>query len=290
MPNISQNERTVITDAVLEHLRGLEPFRRRRLKDRLLPDRPGQQLDREALSALDGETLKALGRFLNVGDPQIAGWPKAGLRIFASHVAAARGRFGSLKDSFGRFGANLFFAHDDIEGGAPWRKSLLDALSTMDALVTIHSKGFAESVWCNQEVGFALARGIPIISLMDGEPPCGFISETQGIPMRPDSEQEIVGKALALILERDAKRYGEAMARVLKAATSYGHADMLADEVEECSASSPRALDDIELAVRFNDQVYESGNVDLLTAYAAAHGRQLWSPPARQHPTSDPVF
>lgn len=51
---------------------------------------------------------------------------------------------------------------------------------------------------------------------MDGEAPCGFISETQGIPIAPNSEQEIVGKTLAQILERDMKRYGEAMARIVK--------------------------------------------------------------------------
>ena len=42
--------------------------------------------------------------------------------------------------------------------------------------------GFFDSVWTNQEIGYALARGVPIVSIKMGtQDPIGFISKRQAI-------------------------------------------------------------------------------------------------------------
>jgi hypothetical protein len=52
----------------------------------------------------------------------------------------------------------------------------------MDAFLAIHTEGFSKSVWTQQEIGFAGARGVKIISFKMGEDPTGFISKHQALP------------------------------------------------------------------------------------------------------------
>lgn len=51
----------------------------------------------------------------------------------------------------------------------------------MDALAAILMPGFKESSWTDQEVGFAVGRGVLIIPIIRGLDPYGFISKYQGL-------------------------------------------------------------------------------------------------------------
>ena len=269
-------DRDALRAAVSHEWAKLPRSRRARVTERISHAAVAGSTSTDLLSCLDDQTLGQLGQFFDVGEPAPAGWSEPGLRIFASHLSSTRGRFVALKNTFALFGANLFFAHDDINGGALWQRSLLDALQTMDALLAIHSPGFHASAYCNQEVGFALARSVPIVSLMDGEPPCGFIGEAQGFPYREDQVRAFVSRALTTISARSPARFSVAIARTLKRATDYAHADMLTEQLVGCGMVTAEAMDQINLAVRFNDQVYESGNVTRLAELAARHGYEVW--------------
>jgi hypothetical protein len=48
-------------------------------------------------------------------------------------------------------------------------------------MVVFLHKGFHESQWCDQEVGFARARRIPILPITIDERPYGFISKYQAL-------------------------------------------------------------------------------------------------------------
>jgi hypothetical protein len=63
-----------------------------------------------------------------------------------------------------------------------WQDEVERALFTMDALFAVHTPGFSKSVWSQQEIGFALGRGVKVISFKMGENPTGFISKH-----RPDN-------------------------------------------------------------------------------------------------------
>lgn len=271
---LTVEQRASIIDASLAYLGTLAAFRRRNFKGRLFPNHIGGQIARNDLDQLGDAELRRLDTFIQLGHARYVGWPQPGLRLFASHVAIARERFGPLREALAQYGVNLFFAHDDIGGGRAWRQSLLEALSSADGLVTIHSIGFAASAFCNQEVGFALAREVPVVSLMDGEAPSGFISEIQGFPLRPGREGELAQQILELVKQRIPGRYGEACAQTLAHARNFAHADMLSDHIVDCPAPTGAMLDAIELAVRYNDQVYGSGNQVRLTEFCGRHGRQ----------------
>lgn len=82
----------------------------------------------------------------------------------------------------------------------------------MDALVAILTPGFRESVWTNQEIGFALGRGVKIISLRMGEDPPGFISAEQAIPQQQRMAVDIAPIIVGLLSddERTTMRMAEA--------------------------------------------------------------------------------
>jgi hypothetical protein len=71
----------------------------------------------------------------------------------------------------------------------------------MDAFLAIHTPGFSNSFWTQQEIGFAV--GVKIISFKMGEDPTGFISKHQALP-RGNQKAEDVAKAVnALLLDDD---------------------------------------------------------------------------------------
>jgi TIR domain len=75
----------------------------------------------------------------------------------------------------GSFGVDAFVAHDTIEPTRPWQDVIESALATCHALAALVTTDFKESNWCDQEVGFAVGRGILIISVRIGHDPYGFI-------------------------------------------------------------------------------------------------------------------
>ena len=73
----------------------------------------------------------------------------------------------------------------------------------MDAFIAIHTKGFSQSYWTQQEIGFAYARNVKIISLKMGEDPTGFISKQQALPRRDRSAEQIAKEIDKLLAEDD---------------------------------------------------------------------------------------
>jgi hypothetical protein len=61
----------------------------------------------------------------------------------------------------------------------------------MDAFLAIHTPGFKDSFWTQQEIGFAVGRGVRIISFKMGEDPTGFISKHQALARRNRTAEEI---------------------------------------------------------------------------------------------------
>lgn len=56
------------------------------------------------------------------------------------------------------------------------------------------NKGFKESEWCDQEVGYALGKGVLCIPLSkNGQMPYGFMGKIQAIKIhRGENAQEVV--------------------------------------------------------------------------------------------------
>ena len=117
-------------------------------------------------------------------------WDKDCLRVFISHSVKNYNIAKKLKELLLDSGISCFVAHKDIKPTTKWQKEIKKALNSMELFLAIVTEDFNNSYWTNQEIGFALCKGIPIISIkMDEAPPPGFIFEEQAITL---SEKDIV--------------------------------------------------------------------------------------------------
>ncbi len=142
-------------------------------------------------------------------------WPDdKKFRLFISHISADMDKATRLRDCLVPYDVNGFVAHQDIHPTAEWQTEIERALHAMDAFLAIHTRGFSQSVWTQQEIGFAVARGVKIISFKMGEDPTGFISKHQALPRLNRSAEDIAKEVNALLSrdERTAERLREAVA------------------------------------------------------------------------------
>ena len=123
-------------------------------------------------------------------------------KLFISHISKDKNKATRLKECLIPFKINGFVAHEDIYPTLEWQSEIERALHTMDAFIAIHTPGFSASFWTQQEVGFAVGRGVKIISFKMGEDPTGFISKRQALPRRQRSAEEIA-KEISALLESD---------------------------------------------------------------------------------------
>jgi len=128
------------------------------------------------------ELAQHLGFVLEVSESshiEPAFWRKGMFRLFISHLAGHRKWAGELQEALLPYGISSFVAHNDIEPTTEWQNQIETALSTCDALVALLHEKFHESKWTDQEVGFAMGRGVPVYSVHFGEAPYGFIGRFQ---------------------------------------------------------------------------------------------------------------
>ena len=146
-------------------------------------------------------------------------------RLFVSHIAEHKDKATRLKKCLEPYAIDAFVAHEDIFPTLEWQPEIEKALNTMDAFLAIHTPGFSKSIWTQQEIGFAVARGVKIISFQMGEDPTGFISKHQALPRRNRTAEEIAVEIDA-ILSKD-----ELTAERLRAAKQAAGVRSLADEI-----------------------------------------------------------
>jgi hypothetical protein len=133
-------------------------------------------------------------------------------RLFISHISADKLIATRLKDALTAHEIAGFVAHEDIHPTLAWQDEIERGLRTMDAMVAVHTKGFSASFWTQQEIGFALGRGVKVISFKYGEDPTGFIGKHQALPRLRRSAEEIAAEIDRLLATdpRTAERLKEA--------------------------------------------------------------------------------
>ncbi len=108
-------------------------------------------------------------------------WGDEGYRVFLSHKAEVKAQAAALKDKLGLFGMSCFVAHQDIKPTREWQDEIENALMSMDAFVALLTEKYHRSKWTDQEVGFAVCRGVPIVAVKLGLDPYGFIGKFQAL-------------------------------------------------------------------------------------------------------------
>jgi len=123
-------------------------------------------------------------------------WGANGYRVFLSHKAEVKKKAAELKKQMALFGGTCFVAHQDIHPTKEWQEEIENALASMDAFVALLTERFHNSHWTDQEVGYALARGVPIIAVKLGRDPYGFIGKFQALSSTWDEAPTDLAKIL----------------------------------------------------------------------------------------------
>ena len=108
-------------------------------------------------------------------------WPDGRFRLFLSHLSDDKVEVSALKSALEIYGITAFVAHEDIEPTLQWRDEIELGLKSMHALVALVTPEFHNSHWTDQEIGWALGRSIPVISVRLGKDPRGFAGKFQAL-------------------------------------------------------------------------------------------------------------
>jgi hypothetical protein len=155
----------------------------------------------------DDEHLVSLHNYFFPDDPlpglvvseSITSWKPSHLRLFISHSSKRALQVGQIKTELLAFGVDAFVAHDDIEPTTEWLIEIRKALGSCHALVAVLCDDFKSSNYCDQEVGFGLQRGIPIIPVIVNLNPYGFMGPLQGFAAT-DLSPSIIASAIRKLL------------------------------------------------------------------------------------------
>lgn len=210
---------------------------------------------------------------MNHPDP----WRPASVsRVFISHSPSLRATAVEINEWLGRWGLDGFLARNGPQRGTEQVDATAVALDSCHALVALLHDGFRGSDWCDQEVGVAVGRGVPVIPVRIGVNPYGFLTTVPAIPWptamlpEPKVARSIVARLLAD--ERTEARVVDAIVRRVATASTYGHASELVTFLAASGAAvGPEHLARLRAAQRDNRHVREA--VDVEPALEELEGR-----------------
>ncbi len=184
-------------------------------------------------------------------------WSSNRARLFSSHLAAYREEVGNVARSLERFGVECFVAHDSIEPSKEWQAVIEAGLSACDAMVAFLHPGFLESKWCDQEVGWAMGRRIPVLPLNYGIHPYGFLGKYQDHPALGKHEN-LVARFVAEWMSKTPvlkDRMAASLSYAFERSISWNHTRTLVPMLEEVDVFNDEELNALERAAVENQEV-----------------------------------
>lgn len=190
-------------------------------------------------------------------------WRKGMFRLFISHLAVHRKWAGEFQTALLPYGISGFVAHNDIEPTTEWQNQIETALSTCDALVALLHEKFHESKWTDQEVGFAMGRGVPVYSVHFGEAPYGFIGRFQAFNGNKVSPTELAHQVFKAYYKnkQTKKAMGEVLVRLFEQSGSFLEAKARIAYLEDLDFWDPSFAKRILSAAESNGQINGSWGV-----------------------------
>ena len=129
-------------------------------------------------------------------------WKQNSLRIFLSHRDEYKAHAHALADALEPYGVSVFVAHDAIKPMREWQKEIMNGLKTMEVMLVLLTEDFHESNWTNQEIGFALGKGTPIVCVKVGTiDPEGFIGSRQALRGSLENVHEIAPQVYRALID-----------------------------------------------------------------------------------------
>lgn len=186
-------------------------------------------------------------------------WRPHTLRLFISHRDTAKAIVQELAQCLEANGVSSFVAHEAIEPNEDWQKEIRAALQSMDAMLVFITDDIFESIWVNQEIGYALARSVPIFSIKLGvQDPAGFIQNRQAIR---GSSKDSAGNAIKVWTAMkkklsDSSRYRDVVINQFMNAGSFSRAKATFEELRTLSDFTNDEISGLVEAYITNGQLY----------------------------------
>jgi hypothetical protein len=190
-------------------------------------------------------------------------WKDGFFRLFLSHVSAHKIAVAKLKSELQVRGISSFVAHEDITPSLEWQNEIELALRSMHALAALLTPDFHPSNWTDQEVGFALGKGVLVVPVRLGTDPYGFIGKVQGLSGSLDQPARMASLLSTTLLNHPSTRrhMRKGLASAFAAADSFVNAISLSKVIATVKdfAEDEKAL--IQNACKENDQVFNATGV-----------------------------
>ena len=194
----------------------------------------------EEISDASNQNLTDLAVHLGISDRRMGsenpkGWEEEDIRIFISHLDKRKGEAAALAKALQKLGLKTFVAHTDIEPTREWQKEIEKALSTADGLLALIGSGFISSKWCDQEVGFAYARKIPIVPVKFEKPqdPHGFMGQYQAVQAFNQTIPELAKEITELLKTKTTiqAKWPNPLVKRLKESKSFLESNQISKEI-----------------------------------------------------------
>jgi len=186
-------------------------------------------------------------------------WRHDHLKLFISHKSEHKKLVKELSNSLLPYGISCFVAHEDIEPTTEWRNEIENALRSMDVFLAFLTDNFSDGDWTNQEVGFAIARGVPIIPLkISPKNPGGFMSIYQALNVQVNNPKLLTKKIFSLISQKFDKKnlVRKAAIAVFINSSSFFDADEAFKRLQNFKDFTDIELENLVNGFNSNDQLY----------------------------------
>ncbi len=190
-------------------------------------------------------------------------WKEGFFRLFLSHVSAHKGAVAKLKNDLHVRGISAFVAHEDIAPSLEWQNEIELALRSMHALAALLTPDFHASNWTDQEIGFALGKGVLVVPVRFGADPYGFIGKVQAMSGSLEQPAMVASLLSTTLLNHPSTRrhMRRGLASAFEAADSFTNAITLSRAIStvEDFTEEEKAL--IQRACKENDHVFNATGV-----------------------------
>ncbi len=204
------------------------------------------------------------GKDLSVeAEKHIPYWQDGHLRVFISHLTGEKEQAAQIQTYMRRYGMSGFVAHKDIDPTAEWQIEIETALTTCDVLVALIHPDFVMSKWCDQEIGYALGRGIPVFAVRLGADPHGFVGRFQAFNGNGKAPSQIAKELFEAAINHKKLQYkmADAVIDLFVTSGSFAAAKERVSYVERLKVWEPSYSTRIEKALKTNHQIYGSWDV-----------------------------
>lgn len=190
-------------------------------------------------------------------------WRKRMFRLFISHLSSEKVFAAELQEALLTFGISGFVAHNDIEPTLDWQTQIETALATADSLVALLHPAFHNSNWTDQEIGFAMGRGLPVFAVRFGQDPYGFIGRFQGFTGGGKTASALAQELFDSYRKnkQTQKRMAEVLVNLLEDSGSFVAAKTRIGYLEELESWDSAFVPRLEAMVESNSQISGSWGV-----------------------------